>query len=82
MGSGSFDKVAYASYSVANHKSYNYSTGRIDRGQEFKAIHEILENFKVYYYLTGLLVQVNDEILSRIFGHKTSVVLGMHILRF
>ena len=38
MGSGSFSARSYAAYSVANSKSYNYSTGRIDSGQEFKAV--------------------------------------------
>ena len=38
MGSGSFNLKSYASYSVANHKVYNYSTGRIDSGQEFKSV--------------------------------------------
>ena len=38
MGSGSFNLKSYASYSVANHKVYNHSTGRIDSGQEFKSI--------------------------------------------
>ena len=38
MGSGSFNLKSYANYSVANHKVYNHSTGRIDSGQEFKSV--------------------------------------------
>ena len=38
MGSGSFNVRSYASYSVANNKAYNYTTGRIDSGQEFTSI--------------------------------------------
>lgn len=38
MGSGCFTAGSYANYSVANHKSYNYATGRIDSGQKFEAI--------------------------------------------